>query len=90
MIRRLSIALGKLVLTLAGMALITAAALFVLAAFLTTWPILRLSPRERHLKATLDAAAAGAQLLAAFKGEQLLEDLAGAAAASSSSDETGA
>ena len=48
-------------------ALLAAASLFVMGAYLTTWPILRKSPRERHLKTGLDLAAAGMAFLSTFQ-----------------------
>jgi len=60
---------GKLLLGLVGMALLTAASLFVLAAFCTTWPILRLSPRQRHLRAGLELAVALAALAGTLRNE---------------------
>lgn len=73
--RRLAAGLARLVLGLVGMALLAAAALFVVGAFLATWPILRLPPRQRHLKAGLDVAVALAALVAAVKADELAGDV---------------
>lgn len=49
--------LGRLALLLATMAFLTAAGLLVLGGFLSTYPILRVSPRDRRLKLVADGVA---------------------------------
>lgn len=66
MIRALFKALGSLALAAAGLAFLTAVSLLVLGSFIATWPILRLSPRERRLRASVELAAAGLTLLSTF------------------------
>ena len=73
--------LGQLALSLAAMTFIAAASLFVVGAFLTTWPIMRLSPRDRRVKATIDLATAGIGFARAVAGNRLF-------AASANSQET--
>lgn len=58
--------LARLILGLVGMALLAAASLFIVGAWLATWPVLRLSPRQRQLKASLDFATAGLVLAQAL------------------------
>jgi heme A synthase len=60
---------GRWVVALLGLAILSVASLFVVGAFLTTYPILRLSPRDRRVKAALNAALAIAALAACFKPE---------------------
>lgn len=50
--------LGRVALFVASAALIVAASLFLLGSYLVTWPVLRLSPRQRHLQAGMNLAAA--------------------------------
>lgn len=80
MTRRLIALVAKVALGLVGMALLTAAALFVVGAYAATWPILRLPPRQKQLRAGLDLAVALAGAVAAFKGGELEKVLADAAA----------
>lgn len=55
--------LGKLALLVACAAFLTAVALFVFGGFLSTYPITRVSPRDRRLRLFADAIAAGAPAL---------------------------
>lgn len=66
MIRAMFAGLGKLALAAATMAFLTATALLVLSAFLVTFPVLRCSPRERRMKASMELAAAGLAVIGAF------------------------
>jgi hypothetical protein len=68
---KLSAGLAKLVFALVGMALLAAAALFVVGSFLATWPVLRLPPRQRHLRAVMDLAGAVMQAVAVFGPERV-------------------
>lgn len=66
MISRLFRLAGRFALLLVTMAFLTAVSLFIIGGFLLTWPLLRLSPRDRKLKATADFATAGMTLLTVF------------------------
>lgn len=44
-------AIGRLLLLLASAAFITFLSLFVIGAYLATWPVLRLSPKDRRITA---------------------------------------
>jgi hypothetical protein len=66
MIRSLFIALGKLAMLAAAAAFIAGASLFILGAFLTTFPILRMSPRDRRIRAVMEMVGAGAALASTF------------------------
>jgi hypothetical protein len=81
-VKRIAAFVGKLALALVGMALLTAAGLFVVGAYCATWPILRLPPRQRQLRAGLDVAVALAALVAALglDGEKVGAGLADALA----------
>jgi hypothetical protein len=65
MIRTIFAGLGKLALAAATMAFLTAVTLLVASAFLTTFPLLRISPRERRLKAAVELAGAGLAMMGA-------------------------
>lgn len=77
MIAKLGSALGRLVLLLALAALITGMSLFVLGGWLTTWPILRLSPRGQRKAALTNLAAAVMGVATAFAPEELPDILPG-------------
>lgn len=66
MIRALFKGAGRIALWLATMAFLSAVGLFVVGSFLLMWPILRMSPREKRIKATMDFASAGMTMLTAF------------------------
>lgn len=69
--------LGHVAMFTVAAALITVASLFIMGAYLTTWPILRTSPRNRKVRATVDLASAGMTFLSIFQQEndtQLQED----------------
>lgn len=71
MIRTLFKGLGRFALTLATMAFLAAVSLFVLGGFLLTWPILRLSPRDRKIKATMDLAQSAMTMLTVFSQDSV-------------------
>lgn len=71
MISKLFRLAGRFALLLVTMAFLTAVALFVIGGFLLTWPLLRLSPRDRKIKATADFATAGMTLLTAFSDSKI-------------------
>lgn len=58
--------LGKCILFLASCALVTFISLFVVGAYLTTWPIMRVSPRNARMKALMDLAVSGMALARAY------------------------
>lgn len=62
--------LGKLAFAAATAAFLTAVSLFLLGAFLMTWPIMRKSPRSKRIKASSDLAAAAITALGAFTGKE--------------------
>lgn len=66
MIRNLLGLFGRFTLMLASAAFLTAVGLLVLGSWLVTFPIMRLSPRERRIRATVDLAAATVATLGAF------------------------
>lgn len=66
MIRTLFAALGRFLLFLCGLAFVTAVSLFVFGSFMLTWPILRLSPRDRKLRATVNFASAAMTMVTIF------------------------
>lgn len=49
---------GSFALFIAGMALLTFISLFVVGAYLATWPIMRVSPRSRRLTSLMELATA--------------------------------
>jgi len=73
--RKLLKLFGSIVLSLATMAFIAATSLFVVGTFLTTWPVLRLSPRDRRVRAAIDLATAGIQLAQTFQRSASLDEL---------------
>lgn len=67
MIAALFRGIGKLTLLLAATAFLTAVSLFLLGSYILTWPILRKSPRERRIAASVELATAGMAMLAAIR-----------------------
>lgn len=57
---------GKLFLFLAAMAFLALVSVFVIGSFILTWPILRMSPRDRRIKSSMDFASSGMTMLTAF------------------------
>lgn len=55
---RLAAFAGRFALFIAGMALLTFISLFVVGAYLATWPIMRVSPRSRRLTSLMELATA--------------------------------
>lgn len=49
---------GRLILGIAGFSLMTGMMLFMVGAYLVTMPLMRLSPKERRMRAAMDMAAA--------------------------------
>lgn len=58
--------LGQFALLLVSMALLVVMSLFVIGSFLLTWPLHRLSPRDRRLRASVGFASSGMTLLTAY------------------------
>ena len=58
--------LGRLALFTATAAFLTTVSLFLLGAYLLTWPILRKSPREQRIRATAELAASVVTAIAVF------------------------
>lgn len=58
--------IGRLALWLASMAFLTGVSLFVIGSFLLTWPLLRLSPRDKRIRAGVDFASSAMTLLTTF------------------------
>lgn len=65
---------GRVLLFLASMALITGISFFVVGAYLTTWPILRLSPRSARTKAAMQVATGLFALVATLKPDEETEE----------------
>lgn len=63
MFRFLAKTFASILLGLAGMALLTALSLLVASSFIATWPLLRLSPNDRRLRAGMNLASAVMSLL---------------------------
>lgn len=68
MIRGFSKFVGKFALLSAGMAFLTAVSLFLLGSFLLTWPVLRMTPRDRRVRAAVDLLSAGMTAMQVFGG----------------------
>lgn len=66
MFRSLFKGVGKLFLLLAAMAFLALVSVFVIGSFILTWPVLRMSPRDRRLKSSMDFASSGMTMLTAF------------------------
>jgi heme/copper-type cytochrome/quinol oxidase subunit 3 len=58
MMRFIAKTFSTILLFLAGMALLTTLSLLVASSFVATWPLMRLSPKDRRLKAGVAAAGA--------------------------------
>lgn len=76
MFRLLFTGLGKLALFVATAAFLTSVSLFLLGAFCLTWPIMRKSPKERRIAATVNLAQAGLTTIQAFAREHETRDTA--------------
>jgi len=62
--------LGRILVIFATMTFIAGISLFVVGSYLLTWPLLRLSPRDRKVQALVNAATAGFGLLTVVAKEQ--------------------
>lgn len=62
---------GRFALFLAVMAFLTAVSLFVGGAFLATWPIMRVSPRNRRLQSLVGLAVALMSVVRAYNLDRL-------------------
>lgn len=86
MIRKAFAALGRFILLLASLAFVAALSLFVFGTFLLTWPILRLSPRDRKLRATVNLASSAMTLFTVLGEAQATKALADALAMAADED----
>ena len=64
--------IGKAFLFLAACAILTASGLFVVGAYLTTWPLMRKSPRNRRLLALMQLGETVTALARAFAPEPII------------------
>ena len=62
--------IGRLAFMLATMAFLASVSIFLIGAFLMTWPIMRRSPREQRLMATAELAAAAIGAVRTFAPSQ--------------------
>jgi len=69
MVAALARATGKLALLLVSLTVITGVSLLLFGSYILTWPVLRLSPRDRKVKSLVDLAAAAMAALAALQPE---------------------
>lgn len=69
MIVAFSKGLGKLALLLVAAGILVVASLFVFGSYLVTWPLLRTSPRNQKVQATVTLAGALMQTAQAFRSE---------------------
>lgn len=67
MIASLARGLGKLTLLLVSLTVITGLSLLLFGSYLLTWPMLRLSPRDRKIRAMVDLSSAALAALAALQ-----------------------
>lgn len=86
MIRSAFAALGRFILFIAGLALVVAISLFVFGSFVLTWPILRLSPRDRTLRATVNFASSAMTLFTVVGEKKATAALADALAMAADED----
>ena len=78
MISKLFRAAGRFAIWLATMAFLAAVSLFIIGGFLLTWPLLRMSPRDRRIKATVDFATSTMALATVFSRNQITDLIAAA------------
>lgn len=71
MIRGLIAGVGKILLLLATLAFVIFLSLFVATSFFLTWPILRLSPRDRKIKAMMNLAQSVMTALSVFSEDNV-------------------
>lgn len=69
--------LGKFAVALATMAFLVAASLFLVGAYLLTWPVLRKSPRNAKIQAATNLGLAAFQALQVYGGQNLAAMLEG-------------
>lgn len=67
--------LGRMVLFLAACAWIAAVSLFVVGAWLVSWPIMRMNPRSQRVQALIMGAVALSTLLRVFTPEEIVDEL---------------
>jgi hypothetical protein len=70
---KLAVLVGKFALFLAGMAFLTAASFFVLGAYLASWPIMRISPRNRKMTSLIGLAVSAMAVARAYGIENMLD-----------------
>lgn len=70
---RLAAFAGRFALFIAGMALLTFISLFVVGAYLATWPIMRVSPRSRRLTSLMELATAAMSAARAYGLDKFTE-----------------
>jgi hypothetical protein len=71
MIRSMFRGAGRIALWAATMAFLAGVSLLLAGSWLLTYPVLRKSPRERRLKASMDFVSSGIALLTAFSDESV-------------------
>lgn len=69
MFRAVTRGLARLALLACTASFLTAVSLLLIGSFLMTWPVLRKSPRDQKLAATVDMATAAMVLLSKFRPE---------------------
>lgn len=58
--------LGKILLFLAGATLLAGVSFFVLGTYLASWPVMRISPRNRRMRVLMNLAVAGMEVARAY------------------------
>lgn len=66
MVGRFSRAVGGFALITVSLGIVAVLSLFMLGSYLLTWPILRMSPRDRRIKVIIDLAQASFAALSAL------------------------
>ena len=74
MFRNTLAALGRMMLTVATMAFLAGVSLFIVGSYLMTWPILRLSPRNRRLQVATQLASAVLATVREFTPMEMFDD----------------
>jgi len=67
MIASIARGVGKLAVLLVSLTVITGVSLLLFGSYLLTWPVLRLSPRDRKVRALVDLTQAALAALAALQ-----------------------
>lgn len=70
MLNSLARGLGKLTLLLVSLTIITGLSLLLFGSYLLTWPVLRLSPRDRKIRVLVDLSSAAFAALSALQPPQ--------------------